>query len=280
MESASRRAPPTLLKPGPSGRSWNLQALDCESFDSAVNSCAEILGLSRSVLLNRVMSFAFEEVPESERRRHPYKDLFLRKTFGFERPLLAPPSVMWFHATRVPEGTTFEDGLVPLSGRLDLLWEFLGQLADDWSTAREWKAFRNDMGGVGGRQYAWKVNSGHDEGPFAFLVRDIIFQPEPMDNHDYLGIPEIVEDICLSYEETYGRSLRERFVNRTRPCIVKFRATDSRPDALEAALLYIHRESRSEDLWTPCNTCYSGEGRSIPPASIVSVEWQPYQPQV
>ena len=84
-------------------------------------------------------------------------------------------------------------------------------------------------------------------GPFAFLVRPIIFQSRQAGNHDYLGIPEIVEDICLSYEEMYGHSLRERFLEASRPCIVKFRTGEWTEDrAVQAALMFVHCELTSQ----------------------------------
>lgn len=263
---------------GPLRPEARVQVLDCESFDSAARSCAELMRTTPAALLDRVRSFEYNDMPESERRAYPYEELFLRRTLGLsESDLPAPPAVMWFHATRVPDGTSFEEGLLPMSARLEHIWTFLGRLASDWSTPQEWKVFRKGMRGQGASQYALKVSSGLADGPFAFLVREMIFQPRLLGNHDYLGVPEIVEDICMSYEEMHGKPLRARFIERTRPCIVKFRASEPRPDTLAAALLYVHRKSRGEDLWTPCNTCFSGEGLAVPPTSILAVEWPQYE---
>jgi hypothetical protein len=104
----------------------------------------------------------------------------------------------------------------------------------------------------------------------------MIFRPRLMGNHDYLAAPEIIADICMSYEEMHSKPLLERFLESTSPCIVKFQSREPRPDALGAALLYVHRVSRGEELLTQCNTCYAGAGVALSPTSIVRVEWPSY----
>jgi len=248
--------------------------LDCESFESAVESSAAILGLGAGDLVARLRAFECEQIPPAEGQVHPYENLLPEYAIGIaHHDLPTPLTVHWFHASRVRRGTTFDEGILPVSAILDRIWTFLGDLAREWSTQEEWNRFRREMRGQGAEQYRMKVGCGHDEGPFAFLVREIIFCWQEMGNHDYLSIPEIVEDICLSYETRLGHALRERFVAATRPSIVKFRSRDPRPDALKAALMYIHRKARKEDLCISCNTCYTGEGVPIGRNDILKVEW-------
>jgi hypothetical protein len=156
---------------------------------------------------------------------------------------------------------------------LDSIWHFLSMIAADWSTAEQWNAFRDDMRGQGACQYQSKVGFEFAEGPFGFLIREIVLDPTQVGNHDYLGIPEIVEDICLSYNETFGRDLRDRYLEATRPCIVKFRSLEVRPDGLAAAITYIHYKLVGEELCGDCNTCFDGQGTTVDPRDILSVEW-------
>lgn len=248
--------------------------LDCGSFHSAVESSAALLGTTGTELLKQLNAFDCESVSTADRCKHPYDDL-LKKTLRGERSELpAPPVIYWFHATRVAPDTRFEDGIQPLSQVLDRVWAFLGCLASAWSTPTEWLAFRNGMRGQFADQYARKVASRFNQGPFAFLVRDALLLRDQMGaNHDFLGIPEIVEDICLCYEMMFGHCLRARFSEATKPCIVKFKSTGPRPDALAAALMYVHRKAKGQELERSCNTCYSGEGVAVPPGDIVQVEW-------
>jgi len=251
-----------------------MSTLDCETFDSALRSCAGILDTTPEALLDSVSRFEYDAQPAEERCLHPYKDLFLSRTFGMTRNDLPTPSgVCWFHATRVAPGTGFEEGILPKSAIEERVWCFLGRLASQWVAPAEWQEFRQNMRGQGAQQYSWKRVSGLDEGPFAFLVRELIFQHEALGNHDYLGVPEIVEDICLSFEETFDWPLKSRFVESTRRCIVKFQTYASPPDVLGAALLYIHRASRGEDFLRACNAGFDGKNIAIPVSLILRVEW-------
>ncbi|HUY13914.1 MAG TPA: hypothetical protein VMX16_09845 [Terriglobia bacterium] len=253
--------------------------LDCGSFHSAVESSAALLGITGKELLNRLNAFDGESLSTAARHNHPYEDLLIRKTFRVEpSELPAPPVIYWFHATRVPPDTRFQDGIQPLSQILGRVWAFLGSLASGWSTPTEWLAFKNGMRGQFADQYARKVTSGFNEGPFAFLVREVVLLRDRVGaNHDFLGIPELVEDICLSYEGMFGHCLRARFSAATRPCIVKFRSTDPGRNALAAALMYVHRKAKGQELDLSCNTCYSGEGRAVPPHGILQVEWPEFE---
>jgi hypothetical protein len=248
--------------------------LDCGSFHSAVESSATLLGITGTELLKRLNAFDWESVSIAERCNHTYEDLLMKTLHGERSELPAPPVIYWFHATRVAPDTTFEDGIQPLSQVLDRVWAFLGSLASAWSSPTDWLAFRSGMRGQFADQYARKLAYQFNEGPFAFLVRDALLLRDQMGaNHDFLGIPEIVEDICLCYEMMFGYRLRARFSEATKPCVVKFKSRAPRPDALAAALMYVHRKAKGQELERSCNTCYSGEGVAVPPHDIVQVEW-------
>lgn len=222
-------------------------------------------------------AFNYEALPERERRTHPYEELLIRDRFNLASSddLPGPAAIHWFHATRVIPGTLFDDGIKPLPAMLDFIWHFLRGLAADWSTAEQWNAFRAEMPGQGGCQYHSKVGYDFAEGPFGFLVREIILEPALVGNHDYLRIPEIVEDIGLSYDEAFGRHLRKRYLEVTQPCIVKFKSVEARPDALAAALTYVHCKLIGLELCVHCNTCFNGEGRAVDPRNVLAVEWSP-----
>ncbi|MBI1955484.1 MAG: hypothetical protein HYS38_03735 [Acidobacteria bacterium] len=225
-------------------------------------------------LAQRLREFDYNMLSEKERRGSPYRDLFLAHVLGVHRSNLpAPSSVCWFHGTRVAPGTTFDDGILPLSESLDRIWGFLGRLAKQWSSRKEWEAFRANMTGQGAAQYYRKVSSPFANGPCAVLVREILLKPSETDSHDFLSIPEIIEDICMSYEETVGVNLRDAFVKATRPCIVKFVSDEGECDAVAAALTYVHRRLRAEELLLECNTCFNGKGRRIPPEAILAIDW-------
>ena len=252
-----------------------MMALDCESFESALVTSAGILGIDPSTLLHSLRGFVYDKVPEAEQRERPFQDLLVLHSVGIEPcKLPVPPSICWFHATRVLPTTTFSEGILPLSKYLNRIWSSLGALTADWITIDEWQSFRQNMKGHGAQQYHVKRSHGViSEGPFAFLVREGIFRCDEAWSHDYLAMPEIIGDICLSFEETFGHNLRDRFLAETKPCIVKFCSDWPAPGALPAALTYLHRITRGESFFLECNTCYSGEGEAIKPEAIQKLEW-------
>jgi hypothetical protein len=248
--------------------------LDCRSFDLALTSCAGVLNVPAEKLLEALRAFEYAAVPETERHHYPYEELLPKYVCGMGTQQLPPPDLVhWFHATRVLPGTDFRDGVLPLRRRLDSIWMLLESLASDWTTPAEWRHFRRNMQGPGAQQYQLKISSSLHDGPYAFLVRDAILQPRDLWSHDYLDMPEIIEDICQSYQQVFARPLYERVQAATRACIVTFRSTEPRPDAVAAALMYVHRLARREDLFLHCNTCYDGKGIPIPARDLVGVEW-------
>jgi hypothetical protein len=247
-------------------------ALDCESFESALHSSAAILGISPSQLLAALREY-YTSLSEAERNNGLCIDSLVDHCFGVcAHDLPAPPLTNWFHATRVAPGTAFGEGILPLSAMLDPIWTFLGQLAGDWSTKEEWLTFRNNMKGRGAYQYHKRLTRS-DEGPYAFLVRPTIFVLDQLGHWDYLGIPEIVDDICESHQEIFDRDLRRRFLDATRPCIVKFWSADTSPDEVATALAFIFTVVAGDEISTNCVLDYNRQGRRVEPGAIVSVQW-------
>src|SRR5208282_3381940 len=92
----------------------------------------------------------------------------------------------------------------------------------------------------GAFQYQLKANDPMHWGPWGFLVRDAIVQPYS-ETHDYLKAPEIVEDLSqMIVGKKNARLLIEKFQERTRPCIVKFRSIAPREDVAQVALYYCY----------------------------------------
>jgi len=70
------------------------------------------------------------------------------------------------------------------------------------------------------------------------LVKEIGFND--VGNHDYLRVPEIVEDICLSFQQQYGIDLFHRYLSNTKSCIVKFYSENVKECYLYSALYYLY----------------------------------------
>lgn len=107
------------------------------------------------------------------------------------------------------------------------------------------------------------------------LVKESAFRSAEMGNHDYLRMPEIVEDICNGYEHQTGECILEDVSSVLTPCIVKFEVESDRDDEhLNRVLLYYcWSKCRNEEMCDLSNTCFDGQGRVIPRSAILKVEF-------
>ncbi|MBM4134128.1 MAG: hypothetical protein FJ245_10200 [Nitrospira sp.] len=110
-----------------------------------------------------------------------------------------------------------------------------------------------------------------DQGPHAVLIRDVLIEPNRFGSVDYLGCPEIIEDICSAFFTKFGKNLLGLFRDSSYPCIVTFSDDQPRADAIGAATTYVWCIARNEDCLL-CNTCYEANGRAIADAAIIDVE--------
>ncbi len=179
----------------------------------------------------------------------------------------------YFHGTRVFDPTTFRrDGILPLGQAIDRLWSSLYALVADTLTEEDWHRLRADVetgaGDHHGYLYRLKTNGPTlHGGPFAMLnPQHHLVAREG--HHDYLAIPEIVEDIA----RCAGLDLAQRFKEATTPCIVKFRTTCIDNDILHAGFWYLHGMLEDGQPGRLAQCDYSGEGRAVPPDDIVAVQ--------
>ena len=269
--SACRRS---ARSAGFGGREMSSTILDCSSPDAALKSLGDLLVMSGDELRLRLSQIDLRwegggVAPEDQ----------LVGAFGYEDQgdLPAPGGIRWFHATRAPESTTFEEGILPTLAALPKLWESLGVVASKWSSPAEWVEYRRSFDGADrcfSQQFHRKVIAPGWEGPFAFLVRDAAIG-RCGDHKDFTQICETLEDICADYEDVTGRPLRRAYEEATRPCLVVFTAPGSRCGAVRAALNYAHRTVQSLEHSLECNTNYGGMGEAVPPGWVDHVEWLP-----
>lgn len=178
----------------------------------------------------------------------------------------------WFHLTRVPLGTTFSEGILPLDLALDRIWQTLNAILGPGQKAVKLQELR--AAGLSDYLYNLKTQSSIHFGPFAMLVRESAFHAEAMWNHDYLRIPEIIEDICNDYERRFRERIHEEVSAGLRPCVVKFEvAEDSGESLLAPVLHYCWCKARREELHLHANTCFDGRGQTVPHSAIRKFEF-------
>lgn len=249
-----------------------MPTLNCQSAETAYESLSEILGASIGQIEEAIRSIDLESECSTANfdgnPNHKLWDRLLAKLTGSWRPA---EEVRWFHLTRSLPGTAFSEGLLPLSGSLSVVWGMFDQVFA--GTAHAGPLHEMRAGGVASFQYQLKVGKDYLAGPYAMLVRESAFRAKEMGNHDYLRIPEIVEDICHGYKDQYGEDLLPALEAALVPCIVTFRSRRFVDVHAQAATRYLYDLEHQERLTMWSNHVFDGRNQAVPFSDILSVEY-------
>lgn len=255
-----------------------MKILDCDNEHSMFESIREITGIQKNDLVDLFNHFNLEEFYESNSDFHLSSDkLFLvklkeisnRSSFHFDK-------TNWFHLTRTIRANQFEKGILPLGESLDYLWDLLFSLQNGYLSLSEWNQFRYFLESTSysdAFQYQLKYKDEFHWGPYAMLIRKVAFYPKEIGNHDYLNVPEIIDDICYPFNEKYGFDLLSRFKEATVPCIVKFETNNSDEQHMGIVVNYLYHRHHNLELSFHCNTTFDGMGKAIPRESILGFEF-------
>lgn len=189
---------------------------------------------------------------------------------GFPLPLDA---ACWFHMTRVLPGTTFSEGILPLAAALPSLKERLIEAVDDHSLKAQLRHALH-VSGISDHHYVNKTQNSIHWGPYAILVRDAASCAADLSQHDYLAMPEIIEDICNGFNDPIREELLAVFGAKLRPAVVKFTApVDQDQEYIATALCYVHSMIQGGKLDTNSVICFDGENAPVLPHHILKVEF-------
>lgn len=249
--------------------------LDCESFDTALRSVANIFRCTpenlHALLSLNDLSAHFTENWRDLPDFREYLFEVVEKHFDSAQPLAG---VYWFHTTRVLPGTTFSEGILPLNAVLPLLHANLVTLVEDDGTRQR---LRESLaaGQIADHHYIDKTGNSMHWGPYAILVRDVAFHAEALCQHDYLGMPEIIEDICNGFSDGPELDLNEVFTSELKPAIVKFVATSNSADevCIATALSYLHSCIHTGAPGTNSVYCFDGKNNPVPAQDIARVDY-------
>jgi hypothetical protein len=247
--------------------------IDCESYESALASLAGVYRASIADIKDYLSKFDLDSEYEKSSKDN-YSGDILQTKFGqkFGGPQHSVTGISWFHLTRTLDGATFSEGILPLGAALPKVWDILVSIPKNEGKRLRLEELRTN--GVPNYQYQLKVPNALHHGPYAMLVRESAFNASEMWNHDYLGLPEIIEDICQGYEEKFKESIEEEIKTALRPCIVKFEdRSDTRTDVIGPVLQYCYCKGRNEELHIHTNTCFDGEGEAVPFEAIQRIDY-------
>jgi hypothetical protein len=180
--------------------------LDCENYTSTINSLVEFYNVSAQDIEGFFQSFDIDNHCEVN-NPDGTGDQELRDVF--ENKLKLQPKnldkVCWFHLTRALPEENFNEGIFPLSKSIDKVWGIFLSVFKGTAHYNNLMLMKNL--GVDDFQYNHKVGVDSLAGPYAMLVKDVAFNSESTCNHDYLRIPEIMEDICNGYQKKFNVSI-------------------------------------------------------------------------
>lgn len=242
--------------------------LDCHTPESALASVSAIIGITPERLSERLAEINYQIWPDDP------PTLLWREVVNDDREF---EGACWFHLSRVLYPNDFQHrGILPLNDMLDEIWSMLVELAGDSISDTGKREIRSCLTDCGHSAwlYSLKVNDRMHWGPYAMLVRDAAFHADDMMNHDYLGSPEIIEDICDCINRRFGVDLLTRFREASHRCIVKFIAAPQQ-HLLPTALMYVWAMQHRAGMGLGSNTCFDGAGERVPPERIVSTEIDP-----
>lgn len=246
--------------------------LDCENLETASRSLCGLFRCSLKDLHDILRRIDIDRVYEQDEPDCTPDQFLHRNLVSALGEPHRPQDVCWFHLTRTSRCNRFTEGILPLGMALDAIWETLLAALRGSEHFSRLQDMRRE--GVSSYHYNLKTLNPFHWGPFAMRVRDVAFVPERLPNHDYLRLPEIVEDICNGYRSKYGISIQEEVVGVLVPCIVKF-VVRGNSDAVGVgpAIHYVYRGIRGEPVSPFANTCFDARGKVIPESDILKIEY-------
>ncbi len=233
--------------------------LDCSSYESTKNSLLDIFSTTEEKLVSVLQSINPFEISYKPPEEVLYDEAC--DILGYPNDNI---SVVWFHGTRTEDESLFHKlGILTKSEARKFIEPRLKELSEGMKSFGS-NPFSMSLSGKQGD---------HDEGPFAFLIRDIaIHAPSP--NHNYLDSPEMVEDIAGTLLGENYLQLVNRFKETSAPCLVSFIST-SKGYELAHALFYLKLVEDGESHFeaaSSANTFFDSENIIVTPDRIKSVE--------
>ena len=259
---------------------FDLKILDCEDYHIALESLSNIFELDIGILKQTLEQVDFSQLWENkycnQMSFNEFMYYYFVKRFNVKKNI---DKVCWFHLTRTLNAERYERGILPLGQVKEELFMDMYNLVSDIITLDKWKKIIS-YGSGGNNQFLYteKTSNSFHYGPYGMLVKEVAFSSKELGNHDYLNIPEIIEDIAIGIESNFNINFTDLYLSHSYPIIVKFIVDfskchyDTTEPLIESALQYVYTKINNYKLHFGCNTCYDGKNTSIPRQNILYIE--------
>lgn len=246
--------------------------LDCETRESTITSLCEGFSCDESTLSSTLRGLDLESIYNNQRPDIPAEEYVYEYIVNNINEHQTLEGTYFFHFTRVEKETDFNEGILPLGLLEDRLWNMLLSLPYDDLTLANLKSMKTDNSLD--FQYQFKTGDKNMWGPFGMLIKESIYYADEIGLHNYLDIPEIIEDICNSYEKKFGTSIIDVICKSLVPVTVKFISTQQSGNYIAYALCYAYNIVRELPPSSLSNFGFDGNGEGIPHSSIESVIYE------
>ncbi|HHP5750862.1 TPA: hypothetical protein ACSC98_003158 [Escherichia coli] len=248
--------------------------LDCSTRSQALLSLSSGFGCSVMELKKVLLSLDLEQIYETDHSIMIDSRQYLREYVCRELGIPGEfTTAYWFHGTRTSADNTFENGLLALNQTESLVMDMLVNLAPDAEVKEKLQAW-NFHAGVPDHLFRTRTRDKMHWGPYGHLVREVHLHARKLWQHDYVRLPELVEDVCNAYKKKYGQDLTGHYLEVLKPCIVCFWADiDYEKGALEAALSYAYTSVRELPPDSGAVFGIDRHGKSVSVDEIVNVEF-------
>lgn len=208
-----------------------------------------------------------------------YSDLgefIISSTVGNYNTISNRPKIHWFHGTRVIDINSFKrNGILPLNEIYPRITETIDDIAKSMGIYKV--PITTDLQKIRRELIDNKMSYSGDLGPCAMLLYDAVINAKSYGCHEYTIEPEIVRDYTeLEYGDQSSKVLSE-YIRVSKPAVVEFIEPTNAIDKADfdhiigtvfTYLYYLHH-NKSVDIM--CNTCFTGNGKAVPPENIVSI---------
>lgn len=186
--------------------------------------------------------------------------------------------IHWFHGTRSANPFSFEKrGIIPLNQILPELQQALDKLAEEHNIPQATKISKNH--GHHAFLMSIKKQNNVDQGPCAMLNLEAVTNAAQYDCHDYVDMPEIIEDYAYVKYGDRAEKLLSIYRKVTSPVVVEFWCKPEDINCpklcriISTVLLYLYAVMhKNEDApWSCSNICYSGCGNTVNASQILKV---------